>query len=293
MAYNKTTWHKGDVVSSSGLNNMENGIAHNDERLNEINDPVASAIADGGMGYYDKTTLLNETIPVADWHYDIEVFAEISLTGIEFSEDNIYWIVIDGVATKCGYMEDYNENYDFICPSPDPTQESFPALFIPHSGIAENSVLVISAGEVELPTEPVSFQLIEGEAHKISSDFVPGVYDLVLVGRGSDMGSLSGNILDSIQVAEGSIEAAATKARNGEPVRGVMYWVCDNGYYSTFVLNDFYIEDSYSVIRFGGIYVEFGISTLIHYNVGIAYDESYEITSATGTKYTIYPQGAV
>ena len=284
MTYNKNTWHRGDVVSSSGLNNMEDGIAANDAAISEIHDPAKSAIENGGIGYYDKTTLLNETIPVADWvEGPFGAYAEIDVTGIEVSADKKYWIVIDGVETECHCVEE--DDYWYIIPVDETTD--FP-------GIGTNSNDNYSLILAELPTEPVSFQLIGVEAQKINSDFVPGVYDLVLVGFGGEnypQGKV-GDILDYIQVVEGSIEAAATKARNGEYVRGVMYWVCDGGYYSTFVLNDFFIDDSYSVIRFGGIYVEIGIDTLIHYSVSIVYDESYELTSATGTKYTIY-QGSV
>lgn len=162
MAYNKNTWHRGDVVSSSGLNNMEDGIAANDAAISEIHDPAKSAIAEGGIGYYDKTTLLNETIPVADWVDEAQdAYAEIDVTGIELSADKKYWIVIDGVATKCDYGEVDDEW--FIVPI-DP-ETPFPAI---GTNISGNYSLYLA----ELPTEPVSFQLIEGEAQKISNDFL-------------------------------------------------------------------------------------------------------------------------
>ena len=33
MAYNKTTWANGDVITAQKLNNAENGIAANDEEI--------------------------------------------------------------------------------------------------------------------------------------------------------------------------------------------------------------------------------------------------------------------
>ena len=161
MTYNKNTWHRGDVVSSSGLNNMEEGIAANDAAISEIHDPANSAIADGGIGYYDKTTLLNETIPVADWvDRTTDAYAEIDVTGIELSEDKTYWIVIDGVETKCDYGGLPDEGW-FIVPIDPGTP--FPAI-----ERVDNSFLFLA----ELPTEPVSFQLIEGEAQKIGEEFI-------------------------------------------------------------------------------------------------------------------------
>lgn len=160
--YNKKTWHKGDVVSSSGLNNMEDGIAANDAAISEIHDPADSAIAEGGIGYYDKTTLLNETIPVADWVDETtDAYAEIDVTGIEVSADKKYWIVIDGVATKCECVE---MTYEWFIVPIDP-ETPFPAIV---TNSSENYSLTLA----ELPTEPVSFQLIEGEAQKISNDFL-------------------------------------------------------------------------------------------------------------------------
>lgn len=155
MTYEPTNWQRGDIVSSERLNKMEAGIAASDGAME-------TAKEDGGIGYYDKTTLLNETIPVADWVDETtDAYAEIDVTGIELSADKKYWIVIDGVATECDYAEEDNEWY--ISPVDETTL--FPA-------ISTNGSNNYSLFLAELPTEPVSFQLIEGEAQKISNDFI-------------------------------------------------------------------------------------------------------------------------
>lgn len=204
--YNKKTWHKGDVVSSSGLNNMEDGIAANDAAISEIHDPADSAIADGGIGYYDKTTLLNETIPVADWVDETtDAYAEIDVTGIELSADKKYWIVINGVATKCDYGEEVDEW--FIVPIDPDTQ--FPAISMNGS---DNYSLFLA----ELPTEPVSFQLIEGEAHKISNDFLQasgGGYDAVIKCNHYQIQHIT-----AAELVKGSYDALVAKIEAGEKI---------------------------------------------------------------------------
>lgn len=36
MAYNENTWNDGDVITASGMNNMEGGIASNDQRIGNL-----------------------------------------------------------------------------------------------------------------------------------------------------------------------------------------------------------------------------------------------------------------
>ena len=36
MAYNENTWNDGDVITASGMNNMEDGIASNDQRIGNL-----------------------------------------------------------------------------------------------------------------------------------------------------------------------------------------------------------------------------------------------------------------
>lgn len=36
MAYNKNTWQDGDVITASGMNNMENGIEDNDTHIGNL-----------------------------------------------------------------------------------------------------------------------------------------------------------------------------------------------------------------------------------------------------------------
>lgn len=40
MAYNKTTWANGDVITAQKLNNAENGIAANDEEITGLKDDL-------------------------------------------------------------------------------------------------------------------------------------------------------------------------------------------------------------------------------------------------------------
>lgn len=109
-------------------------------------------------------------------------------------------------------------------------------------------------------------------------------YDLVLIGNNGSAYP-DGNVLSAITIAKGSIEAAAAKARAGKVVRGVMYWVTDTSYYSTFAMNDFYIDDTYQVMRFAG--VDSLDNTLKRYQVDCAYNDSYEMESVVGSSQTI------
>lgn len=227
MAYNKTTWHKGDVVSSSGLNNMEDGIAANDAAISEIHDPAKSAIADGGMGYYtNKTTLEDQTIPVADWHSDNGVYAEISLTGIEFSDDNIYWIVIDGVATKCVY--------DFDIISPDGTPDTHPLLSIPHE-YPEDTWLVLSESG-DPPEADVSFQLISADGiHMISNDLIqPSGFDGVIIKGSYGWELKSGDYADVVKKIDNGIPVRFLVGDYSNPTSRVIT-VVENAYLDKYV----------------------------------------------------------
>lgn len=200
MSYTPNEWQRVDVVTSEKLNHMEQGIA------------------EGGIGYYDKTTLLNETIPVADWvDKTMDAYAEIDVTGIELSADKTYWIVIDGVATKCDYGEEDSEW--FIVPIDPDTQ--FPAIGM---NASDNYSLFLA----ELPTEPVSFQLIEGEAHKISNDFLQASggdsYDLEIL---CNKTPTSASDISDFEIISGNIETIEEKITNGEFSKAIVYFLAN------------------------------------------------------------------
>lgn len=110
-------------------------------------------------------------------------------------------------------------------------------------------------------------------------------YDLVLIGNDGTVYP-DGDVLSAITIAKGSIEAAEAKAKAGEVVRGVMYWVFNNSYYSgTFTMNDFYFNDSYKAMRFGGMIVLEG--TLTRCQVNCVYNDSHELVSAAGSSQTV------
>lgn len=109
-------------------------------------------------------------------------------------------------------------------------------------------------------------------------------YDLVLIGN-NGAAFPNGNVLSAITIAKGSIEAAAAKARAGEVVRAVMYWVMNNDYFGTFTMNDFHIDDSYNVMKFAGM--DFLNNALTRYQVNCVYNDSHELVSATGLSQTI------
>ena len=71
MAYTKKTWTTGEVLTATGMNNIENGIAANDEALSALNTDIDGKLdkpetegtenqilalsADGKLIYIDKT----------------------------------------------------------------------------------------------------------------------------------------------------------------------------------------------------------------------------------------------
>lgn len=109
-------------------------------------------------------------------------------------------------------------------------------------------------------------------------------YDLVMVGN-SGSPFPDGNVLDDITIVKGNIETVTAKVRAGDVVRGIMYWVVNDSYFGTFVMDGFYIDDSYQVVIFNGVYC-FNSGSRIYY-VSCGYDESYALTSAYGSYYEI------
>ena len=58
MSYSTTLWQKGDIISSIGLNNMENGIAENDKNITLLK-TNGVYITEQGYMYSQKTICIN------------------------------------------------------------------------------------------------------------------------------------------------------------------------------------------------------------------------------------------
>ena len=69
MAYNKTTWANGDVITAQKLNNAENGIAANDEEITGLKDDLSTSASIDGTGLItfkndDNQTTFTLQLPV-------------------------------------------------------------------------------------------------------------------------------------------------------------------------------------------------------------------------------------
>ena len=69
MAYTKTTWVNGDVISAAKLNNAENGIEANDQAIDGLKDDIATSasISSGGLITFknsDNTAVFTLQLPV-------------------------------------------------------------------------------------------------------------------------------------------------------------------------------------------------------------------------------------
>lgn len=69
MAYNKTTWANGDVITAQKLNNAENGIAANDEEITGIKDDLAQSASIDSSGLIsfknsDSQTVFTLQLPI-------------------------------------------------------------------------------------------------------------------------------------------------------------------------------------------------------------------------------------
>jgi len=90
MTYTPTKWKKGDVVTSVGLNNIEDELVELD-----------SAKQDGGVGWFEKESILDVTIPVADWTSSFDFYkAEVTLPE-DPQQGQEYFLIIDGVKYFC------------------------------------------------------------------------------------------------------------------------------------------------------------------------------------------------
>ena len=67
MAYNKNTWQDGDIITSSGLNNMENGIESNDTAITDLETviPASASVSDSTMSFKNSEgdTLFSVNVP--------------------------------------------------------------------------------------------------------------------------------------------------------------------------------------------------------------------------------------
>ncbi len=69
MAYNKTTWANGDVITAQKLNNAENGIAANDEEITGLKADLSTSASIDGTGLItfkndDNTTVFTLQLPI-------------------------------------------------------------------------------------------------------------------------------------------------------------------------------------------------------------------------------------
>lgn len=61
MAYTKTTWADGDVITATKLNNAETGIKNNDTAI-----PTSASVSNGAIVFKNNasTTLFSVSLPV-------------------------------------------------------------------------------------------------------------------------------------------------------------------------------------------------------------------------------------
>ena len=69
MAYNKTTWANGDVITAQKLNNAENGIAANDEEITGLKSDLSTSASIDSSGIIsfkneDDTTVFTLQLPI-------------------------------------------------------------------------------------------------------------------------------------------------------------------------------------------------------------------------------------
>ena len=62
MAYNKTTWANGDVITAQKLNNAENGIAANDEEITGLKDDLGDLSDLDTTAKTDLVSAVNELV---------------------------------------------------------------------------------------------------------------------------------------------------------------------------------------------------------------------------------------
>jgi len=149
MTYTPTKWKKGDVVTSVGLNNIEDELVELD-----------SAKQDGGVGYYEEGHLVDQTIPVADWESEGgEYYANITLSEMPVVGQE-YKIVIDGVETTVICAE--NDGEWILCENPD--DPYFPAIV---GTDTSGNVYITTA-----PTTDVHVELIGQKLHQIGGEFI-------------------------------------------------------------------------------------------------------------------------
>lgn len=69
MAYNKTTWANGDVITAQKLNNAENGIAANAEEITGLKRDLSTSASIDSSGIIsfkneDDTTVFTLQLPI-------------------------------------------------------------------------------------------------------------------------------------------------------------------------------------------------------------------------------------
>ena len=87
MAYNRKTWKPGDVISSVGLNNIEDGIATNDARITNLNIPTKTSQLTNDSGFA-TTAQFNQVAFTGDYQDLINTPTNITTMGNEFNSAN-------------------------------------------------------------------------------------------------------------------------------------------------------------------------------------------------------------
>lgn len=87
MAYNRKTWKPGDVISSVGLNNIEDGIATNDARIANLNIPTKTSQLTNDSGYV-TTAQFNQVAFTGDYNDLINTPTNITTMGNTFNSAN-------------------------------------------------------------------------------------------------------------------------------------------------------------------------------------------------------------
>lgn len=87
MAYNRKTWKPGDVISSVGLNNIEDGIATNDARITNLNIPTKTSQLTNDSGFA-TTAQFNQVAFTGDYQDLINTPTNVTTMGNEFNSAN-------------------------------------------------------------------------------------------------------------------------------------------------------------------------------------------------------------
>ena len=123
MSYTPTNWQNGDVITASGLNNMEQGISSNDTAIGDLEEaiPASASVADSTMSFKNSEgdTLFSVNVPGGGSGGTDENFCvTITVSGSTVTSDKTYaqiaaantaglfvYALIDGEEVPLSYID--------------------------------------------------------------------------------------------------------------------------------------------------------------------------------------------